>query len=77
MTALDGAVALNEKVVHPPRLNLTSTKEESTMTDSAMLGNLRLRTLWRAHELKNVSRAWCEFRISRTTYFSYGDSLRS
>lgn len=47
------------------------------MTDSAMLGNLRLRTLWRAHELKNVSRAWCEFRISRTTYFSYGDSLRS
>lgn len=43
------------------------------MTDSAMLGNLRLRAIWRAHELKNVSRACREFRISRTTYYKWLD----
>lgn len=43
------------------------------MTDSAMLGNLRLRVIWRAHELKNVSRACRQFRISRTTYYKWLD----
>ncbi len=43
------------------------------MTDSAMLSNLRLRVIWRAHELKNVSRACREFRISRTTYYKWLD----
>ncbi len=43
------------------------------MTDSAMLSNLRCRVIWRAHEVKNVSRACREFRISRTTYYKWLD----
>src|SRR3989442_1112870 len=73
LTVLVGSVAQDKEMVHPPRLTLTSTKEERTMTDSAMLGNLRLRAIWRAHELKNVSRACRELRISRTTYYKWLD----